>query len=209
MDERIELTWTLMVLGCIARDEGDVASAYSLLAESLALAQSRESAGLHNVVEALDGFAGLAVIREQHDRAARLAGAAAELEKHATFRPMAKLPTRREQWLDLARAALGAERVEAAFAAGRRLTQAQAVAEALAVQAGAAAPVGSVLTRRELEVAALVARGFSNREIAEALVIAVTTAERHVANILAKLDLSSRTQIATWVVENNISTSSG
>jgi DNA-binding NarL/FixJ family response regulator len=65
-----------------------------------------------------------------------------------------------------------------------------------------------VLTRRELEVAALVARGRTNRQVADDLVLAVSTAERHVANILRKLNLSSRTQIAAWVLQNNLYASS-
>ena len=59
-----------------------------------------------------------------------------------------------------------------------------------------------LLTPRELEIATLIARGCSNREISNELVIAVSTAERHVANILAKLDLTSRTQLATWVLHH-------
>jgi LuxR family maltose regulon positive regulatory protein len=50
------------------------------------------------------------------------------------------------------------------------------------------------LSERELEVLRLVADGLSNREIAEELVIAVTTAKKHVSNIFGKLDVSSRTQ---------------
>jgi tetratricopeptide (TPR) repeat protein len=60
------------------------------------------------------------------------------------------------------------------------------------------------LTAREREIAALVARGKSNRDIAEELVISETTAERHVANILSKLGYNSRTQIAVWVVEKGL-----
>ena len=62
--------------------------------------------------------------------------------------------------------------------------------------AGAAVPR---LTRREVEVAECLARGLSNREIAGALCISERTAERHVENILAKLDLHSRTQVAVWM----------
>ena len=55
------------------------------------------------------------------------------------------------------------------------------------------------LTEREREVAALVARGLSNRAIAGELVIAESTAARHVANIFAKLGYSSRTQVTAWM----------
>jgi DNA-binding NarL/FixJ family response regulator len=54
------------------------------------------------------------------------------------------------------------------------------------------------LTRREGEIAALVGRGLTNRQIAAALHISERTAENHVQHILTKLGLSTRTQIATW-----------
>jgi adenylate cyclase len=62
-------------------------------------------------------------------------------------------------------------------------------------------PVGP-LSAREREVAALVAQGSTNREIADALIIAETTAVRHVANILNKLGFRSRAQIAAWVASS-------
>jgi DNA-binding CsgD family transcriptional regulator len=61
-----------------------------------------------------------------------------------------------------------------------------------------------VLTPREREVASLIARGFSNRKIAEELVIADSTCERHVANILNKLGMRSRSQIAVWAVHHGL-----
>jgi DNA-binding CsgD family transcriptional regulator len=69
-------------------------------------------------------------------------------------------------------------------------------------RAGDAAPGG--LTSREQEVARLVAAGKSNREIGAALFIADWTAATHVRNILAKLGLSSRTQIAAWAVQHGL-----
>jgi DNA-binding CsgD family transcriptional regulator len=60
------------------------------------------------------------------------------------------------------------------------------------------------LTTREREIAALIAQGKSNRELADELVISEKTAERHVANILLKLGLNSRTQIAVWAVEKGL-----
>jgi DNA-binding NarL/FixJ family response regulator len=58
------------------------------------------------------------------------------------------------------------------------------------------------LTRRQTEVAALLARGLSTSEVAAELVISVATVRVHVDHILAKLDLHSRTQIAVWVSEH-------
>jgi len=55
-----------------------------------------------------------------------------------------------------------------------------------------------VLTRRETEVAALIAQGLSNQHIAARLVIEQGTVANHVAHILRKLDVSNRTQIAAW-----------
>jgi ATP/maltotriose-dependent transcriptional regulator MalT len=60
------------------------------------------------------------------------------------------------------------------------------------------------LTTREREIAALVAQGKSNREIADELVISGTTVERHIANIFSKLGFSSRTQIAVWAVKKGL-----
>ena len=60
------------------------------------------------------------------------------------------------------------------------------------------APVTSPLSRREREVAQLVAQGLTNKQIAEKLFVSERTAENHVQHILTKLGLSNRTQIAAW-----------
>jgi predicted ATPase/DNA-binding CsgD family transcriptional regulator len=60
------------------------------------------------------------------------------------------------------------------------------------------------LTPREREVAALVANGLTNREIAAMLVIAERTADTHVSNLLGKLGMRTRSQIAAWAVENDV-----
>ena len=64
------------------------------------------------------------------------------------------------------------------------------------------APYG--LTAREREVAALIAEGRSNREIADALVVGERTVETHVSNVLAKLGFTSRAQVAAWAVEHRL-----
>jgi DNA-binding CsgD family transcriptional regulator len=60
------------------------------------------------------------------------------------------------------------------------------------------------LSTREREVAVLIAQGKSNREIADMLVLSERTIESHVSSILFKLDYTSRTQIATWVIEKGL-----
>jgi DNA-binding NarL/FixJ family response regulator len=64
------------------------------------------------------------------------------------------------------------------------------------------------LTAREREVLAGVARGLSNRAIAEELGITERTARTHVSNVLAKLHLASRTQAALYAVEHGLDRSS-
>jgi len=65
-------------------------------------------------------------------------------------------------------------------------------------------PADSPLTPRQREVAGLVARGLTNQQIADALVISSRTAETHVQQILAKLELASRSQLAVWAHQHGL-----
>ena len=58
------------------------------------------------------------------------------------------------------------------------------------------------LSPREREVITLLARGYTNRQIADDLIISERTADGHVAHILAKLGLATRSQAAVWAVEH-------
>lgn len=90
------------------------------------------------------------------------------------------------------------------FRRGMAFGLADAVAFALEEAAEAAAEeLPTPLTRREQEVADLIAGGLSNKDIARRLVIAPRTAEGHVERILQKLGVTSRTQIARWVAERH------
>ena len=60
------------------------------------------------------------------------------------------------------------------------------------------------ITNRELEVIRLVAQGRSNFEIAQELVISEKTVKTHVSNILAKLNLSDRTQLAIYAIRRGL-----
>jgi NarL family two-component system response regulator LiaR len=61
-------------------------------------------------------------------------------------------------------------------------------------------PIPDPLTEREVEVLKLLAHGLTNQEIADRLVIGVTTVYSHVSNILAKLHLATRTQAALYAL---------
>ena len=78
------------------------------------------------------------------------------------------------------------------------LGETSASASAPELAGGSSAPE---LSRRELEVAELIARGLSNKEISETLVISPRTAEGHVARLLDKLGFTSRARVAAWVAE--------
>ena len=67
-----------------------------------------------------------------------------------------------------------------------------------------AAAAASILSRRELEVAALIGDGLSNREIAHKLFIAERTVDNHVQHIFNKLNFNSRAQIAAWYVRQRL-----
>lgn len=103
----------------------------------------------------------------------------------------------------LARAELPAarEHAERAAAGFRRLgmTHRLATADALLIEIAAAARTADPLTRREREVADLVAAGLTNRDIAARLVLSERTVETHVRNILAKLGVANRLEIVRGV----------
>jgi non-specific serine/threonine protein kinase len=115
-------------------------------------------------------------------------------------------------YLAAARAQLDEDAWEAALAAGRTMTLEEAVEYALSETRSEATtskpdgpPTGEQppnLTRREREVAALVAQGLTNRQIASELMVSEHTVATHVRNVLKKMGLHSRYQIASWLTEH-------
>jgi len=90
----------------------------------------------------------------------------------------------------------------------RRLGMAPALAAATALATDLAGTAGApvALTRREREIARLVADGLANRAIAEKLVLSERTVETHVRNLLTKLGLTNRTQVAAWALKHGLRT---
>jgi DNA-binding CsgD family transcriptional regulator/tetratricopeptide (TPR) repeat protein len=116
--------------------------------------------------------------------------------------------------LAVLRAGLGEAAYAAAWAEGSAMSVDAAVDYALAEptpsvdsvppQTGHAGDRVGGLTRRECEVATLIAQGKSNREIAQALTVGVKTVETYVMRIFDKLGFDSRVQVATWAFNNGL-----
>jgi predicted ATPase/DNA-binding CsgD family transcriptional regulator len=139
-----------------------------------------------------------------HEEAARLLGAVQTALDSIGAGLFGHLHDDHDRCVARTREALGDTAFERAFEEGAALRFDDAVARAAGRRTPAAAAADTLgeevrLTRREREIAALVAEGLTNREIAERLVLAQRTAEGHVARILSKLSFTSRAQLAAWV----------
>jgi predicted ATPase/DNA-binding SARP family transcriptional activator/DNA-binding CsgD family transcriptional regulator len=178
-----------------------------------AVLTSRDMGANLQTIEAFEGMAGLAATIGEAPRAARLWGAA---EAAREVGGIALPPGERallEPHLTAARTHLGDEAWEAALNEGRVMSLEDAADYALSEWAARAtatvaqdpstyAEAMGGLTPREREVATLVARGLTNRRVSAELSISERTAANHVAKILRKLGLSSRTQIASWAAQH-------
>ncbi len=184
---------------------GELDEAESLGRRAVALKdQLGAGEGLATTLETLAWIAGA---RGDAERAARLLGAADSVFQAIPARLLPMWQPSHDDCAARARGRLGERGFLAAVDRGRVMTKDEAVADALertpAPPAKAARPRRgtSPLTRRELQVAKLIAEGAGNRQIAAQLFISERTVETHVTNMLNKLNLSSRMQLAHWVAD--------
>lgn len=126
--------------------------------------------------------------------------------------PFDRVHSRYEQRLANARSLMNEESWRAAWAQGRAMGSEEAIEYALSEGEALSVPEAppdagrtDVLAPREREVAALVARGLTNRQVATELSISERTVHTHVGRILRKLGLGSRAQITAWVIEQRSS----
>jgi predicted ATPase/DNA-binding CsgD family transcriptional regulator len=207
---RPEIARCLAGLGRVAMDLGAIGQARQQLAGSLRLSQA--TGARIGVARGLEAFAALALHEHRPELAVQLIAAASALRENAGLPPLPSART--ERYLAPARR-LGDAAVARLWARGLAHSSEDAVALALEEERPdgespalsvvetyevAAAPPSS-LTRREQQIAALIAAGHSNKDIAAELSISPDTAARHVTNILAKLGFRSRHQIAAWVAD--------
>jgi DNA-binding CsgD family transcriptional regulator len=199
-------------LAQLAEDRGDFPRAAALQEESLR--------GWHalgdeaRVAEGLFRAAAIAAALGQVERTVHLYQAAERLRAMTGVGVDGDVLARTQARLAGARAQLGEDAFAAAQAAGRRLPVVEALAEASAVsseyetsrqpRATWTNGLGLDLTQRERQVLGLMAEGHSNQDIADTLFISLRTAQTHVASILRKLDVGSRTAASTYAVRHGL-----
>jgi predicted ATPase/DNA-binding CsgD family transcriptional regulator len=206
-------------LALAQRPGGEHASAQAL---GRALTAKHELGDVVGTAYAVEALAWLAARREQYERTAWLTGAADQLWNRIGRRlsGVALMEESRQRTVTEARQALGERRYAAAYAHGAELGLDAVVREAaceVGEEAGqrdgdadtgrgpgtatGACAVAAALTRREREIAVLVASGLSNREIATRLFISKRTVDAHVEHIFGKLEISSRVQLTVLLQE--------
>ncbi|WP_043718824.1 LuxR C-terminal-related transcriptional regulator [Kutzneria sp. 744] len=207
--ERWAYSYSLYVLAFAACTKGDLSQAIRHARECVRINYTfRDLVGIVLPIELL---ALLEALTDTAPRAAVLQGAA------RTIWSSVGLPLFGSKYFnaphqtctELTRSALGDAGYEAGFRRGTELTLDEAVAYALGdtmrstedTTKPQVAPLQTPLTKREFQVAELIADGLSNKDIAGRLVIALRTAEGHVEHILTKLGFTSRAQVAAWVNE--------
>ncbi|WP_227981080.1 protein kinase domain-containing protein [Nocardia spumae] len=193
-------SWALWAAGFARWRQGDLDAATHMLRTGIQAARQVNDPLV--AAACSETLAWTAAQQHHHRRATVLMGAADTLGHAAGISAfiLSDLQIYHEQAERAARTALGARAFEAARQEGTAMSLHTAVAFAVDENSSAAASAtpSATLTRRERQVADLVAEGLTNKAIAARLVISQRTAEGHVEHILTKLGFTSRAQIAAW-----------
>ena len=150
---------------------------------------------------------GLALIAAARGDDARVLRLAAVVDRMSREWSLSAWPLRISQLAEAckkARTTLGSRKAAEAWNDGVSMSADQALDDALGDAPDKTPIDGGPLSRREREVAAMVAQGLTNKQIAARLFIAERTAEGHVERIRNKLGVRSRTEVATWAVTHGI-----
>jgi predicted ATPase/DNA-binding CsgD family transcriptional regulator len=156
------------------------------------------------IVSGLDGLSCVAEGRGDDKRARRLAAAATRMSNEMSFRYVPWYLGQIEASRHRSQSRLGPRKTEDAWTQGWSMSLDQAIEYALGEGELETVIDASPLSRRESEVAKLVAAGMSNRRIGERLYISERTVEGHVERIRNKLGARSRTGVATWAFKNGL-----
>ena len=200
----------LALLAMVALRESELSQAHARLREALAVMQP--VVGPWGLAPILGGFSRLATALGQPVRAVRLGAFATALGEayHTPLIPFSEALL--TEGLDMVRQRLGQVAYAAAWAGGTAMSLDQAVAEALAVEVAPPAPQPDTprggpfdhLTPAEVQVLRLLAAGRTTKEIAAALVVAVSTVDRHITHIYAKLGARNRAEATAFALKHGL-----
>jgi predicted ATPase/DNA-binding CsgD family transcriptional regulator len=193
----------LAVLALIARADGDLGRADDL-AHRAVLASPDDPFSRLTTWICLAVIAAVSADRDQHERAARLAGAARSFARTAGISAAPAVTGLLEDADRACLTALGRSRFAAAFGAGQALTLPDAVGYASRGRGVRGRPETGweSLTPTELKIVAAIADGLSNPEIAASLFIARRTVTTHLTSIFRKLGVSARAELAAAAVRH-------
>ena len=153
----------------------------------------------------IGGLALVASKRGHHERALRLAAVADRMSQEWSLSVWSDRLHQLEEASQEARTRLGARKADGIWAEGQALSETRGLDYALSDdRQDALAVAAGPLSRREREVAAMVASGLTNKQIAGRLFISERTAEGHVERIRNKLGVRSRTEVATWALTHGL-----
>ena len=203
---------TLRIAGDIAQERGDYEEALAAYRESLLL--TNDHGDLRFLTNAFAGIADVAASRgNPPEQVVCLYAVTALLREQIGADVETWLRARYERALEIVRVSLSSEAFAEAWTAGETLSLDEAVIAALAAADPLDAPTLAAsrieatafgLTARELDVLRLIARGLRDREIADELSISTRTVSGHVTNLLAKLEVDSRTAAAAFAVRHGL-----
>jgi DNA-binding CsgD family transcriptional regulator/tetratricopeptide (TPR) repeat protein len=201
--DQYQLESMLLNLGLVGVLSGDTNAGKSWSVEALQVARHVDNRLAQYY--GLDALGWHAANSGQPRAAARLLGAAEALAAQTgadTMGPAVPLLGRAKESTI---AALGAAAFDHEFNAGKQLSREAALQLALGESDGIGTQpadgfVAGPLAKREVEVGRLVAEGLSNKQIGARLFISERTVATHVSNIMNKLGLNSRAQIAVWMM---------
>ena len=191
-------------LGIITWQRGELDAARKHLEQAIRV--QRDMGHRWGMAMSLEGLAYVSASAGEAEKAAQLLGALDTLWRRVGIKLHGFMKAPHDGCVEAAKQSLGEAGFQENFRRGAKLALSDVLAYALGetgtAQVHPAQSALQRLSRREIEVARLIAGGATNREIAAKLFVAERTVKTHIEHILNKLGVGSRAQIAVWVTQN-------
>jgi predicted ATPase/DNA-binding NarL/FixJ family response regulator len=205
LGDTVGIAWTSTWLAGAETQLGNLGEACQPLMDGLR--GCKEAGDLRGFSLALDMTLSLFLAADLAGPGVRVGSAAADIRRQGGFQGMPPFTPVAERWLTQARAHLQPDQAEHEEMLGRSMSPAAALQFAIdhiqSIPVRMRSGAKSRLTQRERQIAALIAEGLTNREIADRLHISERTADSHVQHTMSKLGFKSRAQIAAWYARND------